>query len=103
MVLQTNMNEILSRIEDQNKIQKAEAGISVSRAGASRAVTAMKNINLPQIKEKVLDLGTIKFWPRAMAIETSTLTNPASLSNFKLDYYQTEGYTELKGDIKKQT
>lgn len=55
MVLQTNMNEILARIEDQNKIQKAEAGISAS-AGASRAVSAMKNINLPQIKDKVLDL-----------------------------------------------
>lgn len=55
MVLQTNMNEILARIEDQSKIQKAEAGMSAS-AGASRAVSAMKNINLPQIKDKVLDL-----------------------------------------------
>lgn len=55
MVLQTNMNEILARIEDQNKIQKAEAGISAT-AGASRAVSAMKNINLPQIKDKVMDL-----------------------------------------------
>lgn len=55
MVLQTNMNEILARIEDQNKIQKAEAGLSAS-TGASRAVSAMKNINLPQIKDKVLDL-----------------------------------------------
>ncbi|XP_070500522.1 AP-3 complex subunit sigma-2 [Chironomus tepperi] len=51
MVLQTNMNEILARIEDQSKIQKAEAGISAT--GASRAVSAMKNINLPQIKDKV--------------------------------------------------
>lgn len=55
MVLQTNMNEILARIEEQNKIQKGEAGISAT-AGASRAVSAMKNINLPQIKDKVLDL-----------------------------------------------
>jgi AP-3 complex subunit sigma len=55
MVLQTNMNEIIARIEDQNKIQKSEAGISAT-AGASRAVSAMKNINLPQIKDKVLDL-----------------------------------------------
>lgn len=59
MVLQTNMNEILARIEDQNKIQKAEAGISAT-ASASRAVSAMKNINLPQIKDKVLDLSSIR-------------------------------------------
>lgn len=57
MVLQTNMNEILARIEEQNKIQKTEAGVlSAGSAGASRAVSAMKNINLPQIKDKVLDL-----------------------------------------------
>ena len=103
MVLQTNMNEILARIEDQNKIQKAEAGISAT-AGASRAVSAMKNINLPQIKDKVMDLPSsirdFKFWPRAMAIEAAS--DPTSLSAFKLDYYQTDGgYTELKGDLKK--
>lgn len=56
MVLQTNMNEILARIEDQNKIQKTEAGVLSAGASASRAVSAMKNINLPQIKDKVLDL-----------------------------------------------
>lgn len=56
MVLQTNMNEILARIEDQNKIQRTEAGVlSAGSAGASRAVSAMKNINLPQIKDKVFD------------------------------------------------
>jgi AP-3 complex subunit sigma len=55
MVLQTNMNEILARIEDQNKIQKSEAGISAA-AGASRAVSAMKSINLNGVKDKVFDL-----------------------------------------------
>lgn len=105
MVLQTNMNEILARIEDQNKIQKAEAGISAT-AGASRAVSAMKNINLPQIKDKVLDLPSsirdFKFWPRALANESPVSIDPTSLSAFKLDYYQTDGgYTELKGDLKK--
>lgn len=55
MVLQTNMNEIMARIEDQNKIQKSEAGISAS-ASASKAVSAMKNINLNGVREKVLDL-----------------------------------------------
>lgn len=104
MVLQTNMNEILARIEDQNKIQKAEAGIST--AGASRAVSAMKNINLPQIKDKVLDLPSsirdFKFWPRPLAFDNSTTNDPTSLSAFKLDYYQTDGgYTVLKGDLKK--
>lgn len=105
MVLQTNMNEILARIEDQNKIQKAEAGISAS-TGASRAVSAMKNINLPQIKDKVLDLPSsirdFKFWPRTVAME-KPLSSLDPASAFKLDYYyQTDGgYTELKGDLKK--
>lgn len=105
MVLQTNMNEILARIEDQNKIQKTEEGISAT-AGASRAVSAMKNINLNGVKDKVFDIPfsirEFKFWPRALAIENPI--DPTSLSAFKLDYYQTEGggsYTEIKGDLKK--
>lgn len=95
MVLQTNMNEILARIEDQNKIQKAEAGMSAS-AGASRAVSAMKNINLPQIKESIREF---KFWPRAITDEGAVSLDPTSMSAFKLDYFA--GYTELKGDLKK--
>merc|ERR1712037_1080082 len=45
MVLETNMNEILTRIEEQNKIEREEAGIS---AAPTRALTAVKNMNLPQ-------------------------------------------------------
>ncbi|XP_050305817.1 AP-3 complex subunit sigma-2 isoform X2 [Anthonomus grandis grandis] len=45
MVLETNMNEILARIEDQNKLEKQEAGIS---AAPARAVSAVKNMNIPQ-------------------------------------------------------
>lgn len=45
MVLQTNMNEILARIDEQNKLQKQEAGIS---AAPSRAFSTVKSINLPQ-------------------------------------------------------
>lgn len=60
MVLQTNMNEILARIEDQNKLQKQEAGIS---SAPSRVVSSVKNINIPQqIKDiKLLDLPQFKF------------------------------------------
>lgn len=79
--------------------------------GASRAVSAMKNINLPQIKDRVLDFPDkfrdFKFWPRALD-STATPAAPqpqldaTSLSAFKLDYYQNDsGYTELKGDLKK--
>jgi AP-3 complex subunit sigma len=56
MVLQTNMNEILARIEDQNKIQKSEAGISATATASMKAVSAMKNINLNGVRDKVLDL-----------------------------------------------
>jgi len=54
MVVQTNMNEILARVEEQSKISKAESGITT--AAGSKAMSAMKNINLPQLKDKVFDL-----------------------------------------------
>lgn len=65
MVLQTNMTDILARIEDQNKMVKMEAGIS---AAPARAVSAVKNMNIPQqIKDMKLDLPQaikdLKFWP----------------------------------------
>jgi len=63
MVLETNMTEILLRIEEQNKLEKAEAGIS---AAPARAVSAVKELNLQQrIKDiKLPDLpniGSLKF------------------------------------------
>lgn len=45
MVLETNMNEILLRVQEQEKIEKQEAGIS---AAPARAVSAVKNMNIPQ-------------------------------------------------------
>jgi len=49
MVLETNMTEILSRVEEQNRLEKQEAGIA---AAPARAVSAVKNMNIPQqIKE----------------------------------------------------
>lgn len=63
MVLETNMTEILTRIEEQNKLEKSEAGIS---AAPARAVSAVKEMNIPQkIKDiKLPDLpsiGNLKF------------------------------------------
>ncbi|XP_042227773.1 AP-3 complex subunit sigma-2-like isoform X4 [Homarus americanus] len=57
MVLETNMTEIITRIEDQNKLEKQEgpynsASPSSLRAGLAaapaRAVSAVKSMNLPQ-------------------------------------------------------
>ncbi|CAK5055286.1 Clat_adaptor_s domain-containing protein [Meloidogyne graminicola] len=45
MVLETNMNEILLRVQEQDKIEKQEAGIT---AAPARAVSAVKNMNIPQ-------------------------------------------------------
>lgn len=45
MVLETNMNEILTRVEEQAKMERLEAGIA---AAPARAVSAVKNMNLPQ-------------------------------------------------------
>ncbi|CAG0912671.1 unnamed protein product [Notodromas monacha] len=45
MVLETNVSEIVSRIEEQNKLEKDEAGLS---AAPARAVSAVKNLNISQ-------------------------------------------------------
>lgn len=45
MVLETNMTEILTRIEEQNKLEREEAGIS---AAPTRALSAVKNMNISQ-------------------------------------------------------
>ncbi|CAL4135854.1 unnamed protein product, partial [Meganyctiphanes norvegica] len=45
MVLETNMTEIITRIDEQNKLEKQEAGLA---AAPARAVSAVKNMNLPQ-------------------------------------------------------
>lgn len=54
MVVQTNMEAILARVNEQNLIVKSESGIAGS--SSSKAMTAMKNINLPQLKDRVFDL-----------------------------------------------
>lgn len=62
MVLETNMSEIIARIEDQSRIEKQEVrggtiprnavNSQVLQAGLSaapaRAVSAVKNMNIPQ-------------------------------------------------------
>ncbi|XP_076792500.1 AP-3 complex subunit sigma-2 isoform X1 [Arvicanthis niloticus] len=50
MVLETNMNEIVAQIESQNRLEKSEGGLS---AAPARAVSAVKNINLPEIPRNI--------------------------------------------------
>uniref|UniRef100_A0A671E7W3 Actin related protein 2/3 complex inhibitor n=1 Tax=Rhinolophus ferrumequinum TaxID=59479 RepID=A0A671E7W3_RHIFE len=50
MVLETNMNEIVAQIEAQNRLEKSEGGLS---AAPARAVSAVKNINLPEIPRNI--------------------------------------------------
>uniref|UniRef100_A0A8C6LTX1 Adaptor related protein complex 3 subunit sigma 1 n=1 Tax=Nothobranchius furzeri TaxID=105023 RepID=A0A8C6LTX1_NOTFU len=55
MVLETNMNEIITQVDLQNKMEKSEAGI----AGApARAVSAVKNMNLPEMPRNI-NIGDI--------------------------------------------
>jgi len=70
MVLETNMTEILTRIEEQNKLEKQETYPVLTKAGIAaapaRAVSAVKEMNIPQkIKDiKLPDLpsiGNLKF------------------------------------------
>ncbi|KAJ6223971.1 hypothetical protein RDWZM_002516 [Blomia tropicalis] len=63
MVLETNMSEIIARIEEQNLIEKQEMGIS---AAPARAVSAVKNMNLSQqLRDMKLpdlsNIGSLKF------------------------------------------
>ena len=45
MVLETNMSEIIARVEEQNNLEKQEMGIA---AAPARAVSAVKNMNISQ-------------------------------------------------------
>ena len=45
MVLETNIAEILLQIEEQNKIEKEEVGLT---AAPTRAISAVRNMNIPQ-------------------------------------------------------
>ncbi|KAM6388252.1 AP-3 complex subunit sigma-2 isoform 2-T2 [Pluvialis apricaria] len=69
MVLETNMNEIVAQVEAQSKLEKAEvsgdaAALRRGRlmgglsAAPSRAVSAVKNINLPEIPRNI-NIGDI--------------------------------------------
>lgn len=52
MVLETNINNIIAKFEEQNKIAKVET--SPASAKATSAISTLKN--LPQLREKVMDL-----------------------------------------------
>lgn len=56
LVLETSMNEIIARVEEQTKLEKQEAGLS---AAPGKAMSALKEMNLPQkIKDiKLPDLN----------------------------------------------
>ncbi|XP_006030890.2 arpin-like [Alligator sinensis] len=55
MVLETNMNEIVAQINAQSKLEKSEGGLS---AAPARAVSAVKNINLPELPRNI-NIGDI--------------------------------------------
>ncbi len=56
MVLETYMTEIMTRIEEQNKLEKQEAGLS---AAPARAAAAVKNMNLPNIPTPNINLPNL--------------------------------------------
>ena len=60
MVLETNMSEILSRIEDQNKLEKSEAGL---------VSNALKNVNLPNLPNLPQGIKDIKLPDLPQAIK----------------------------------
>ncbi|XP_028402323.1 AP-3 complex subunit sigma-2-like isoform X2 [Dendronephthya gigantea] len=73
MVLETNMSEILSHIEAQNKLEKSEAGIT---AAPVRAVAAVKNFS-----PSVPNLSNINL-PSLPSLPTSIKELKTALPNF---------------------
>ena len=53
MVLETSMSEIVSRIEEMSKLEKAEAGIG---AAPAKAMSAVKEMNIPSLTQKIKDM-----------------------------------------------
>lgn len=53
MVLETNINNIIAKFEEQNRIAKVETSPASVKAATS-AISTLKN--LPQLKDKVMDL-----------------------------------------------
>ncbi|KAB0406044.1 hypothetical protein E2I00_008466 [Balaenoptera physalus] len=50
MVLEPNMNEIVAQTEAQNRLEKSKGGLSTAPA---QAMSAMKNINLPEMPRNI--------------------------------------------------
>ncbi|XP_041988330.1 AP-3 complex subunit sigma-2 isoform X2 [Aricia agestis] len=92
MVLQTNMADILSRLQEQNKMQKAEAGIS---AAPARAVSAVKSMNLPQ------QLRDMKLPDLPQAIKQAYPASPVTIATNILHtlYPTTDKYQNLQAEI----
>lgn len=97
MVLQTNMADILCRLQEQNKMQKQEAGIS---AAPARAVSAVKSINLPQqlrdmrLPDLPQAIKDLKFWPLSQGAYNAT---PVSIATNIINtiYPQNDKYQNL--------
>jgi AP-3 complex subunit sigma len=53
MVLETNMLEIVNKIEEMNKLEKQEAGVT---GAPSKAMNAVKDINISSITQKIKDI-----------------------------------------------
>ncbi|XP_072937514.1 AP-3 complex subunit sigma-2 isoform X2 [Epargyreus clarus] len=87
MVLQTNMADILCRLHDQNKMQKAEAGIS---AAPARAVSAVKSMNLPQ------QLRDMKLPDLPQAIKAYAAAPVALATNILNTIYPTDKYQNIQ-------
>ncbi|KAI2661927.1 AP-3 complex subunit sigma-1 [Labeo rohita] len=67
MVLETNMSEIITQVEAQNKMEKSEVRAAHVSAGSmragiagapARAVSAVKNMNLPEMPKNI-NIGDI--------------------------------------------
>lgn len=77
MVLQTNMSDILARIDDQNRLVKAEAGLSAAPAAV---VHQLKSMNLPQ-QFKDMKLPDL---PQAIKVKRDRIKCCAKRSKFDL-------------------
>ena len=53
MVLETNMQEIVLRIDEMTKLEKSEAGLT---GAPSKAISAVKEMNISNFTQKIKDI-----------------------------------------------
>lgn len=93
MVLQTNMSDILARIDDQNRLVKQEAGLSAAPAAVVHQLKSMnlpqqfKDMKLPDLPQAIKVIQVFKSWSRSNVLCNMTKNKHQTNLTF-LNYFR---------------